>query len=52
MSLTGRIEASSYWAIKHLNFDINKVKDIRMLQWNELEWLQSEAHENAKIYKE
>ena len=40
------------WAIKQLNFDLNKVGDLRKLQISELVELRNEAYENDKITKD
>ena len=40
------------WAIRNLNFDLNEASAKRFLQLNELEELQNDSYENAKIYKE
>ncbi|KAB2615360.1 hypothetical protein D8674_021948 [Pyrus ussuriensis x Pyrus communis] len=46
------LEHRAYLAIKQINFDMSKAGDARKLQRNELDELQNEAYENAKIYKE
>ncbi|XP_062005793.1 uncharacterized protein LOC133722969 [Rosa rugosa] len=46
------LEHKAYWAIKKLNFDINKAGDTRKLQLNELDALRNDSYKNAKIYKE
>ncbi|GAA0159424.1 hypothetical protein LIER_38865 [Lithospermum erythrorhizon] len=46
------LEHKAYWAIKKLNFDMDKVGQERKLQLNELEELRLDAYENAKIFKE
>jgi dTDP-4-amino-4,6-dideoxygalactose transaminase len=46
------LEHKAYWAIKTLNFKLDKVGSLRSLQLNELEEIRNEAYENARIYKE
>ena len=46
------LECKVMWAIKKLNFDFQVVKEMRLLQMNELEDLRNEAYDNAKIYKD
>ena len=46
------LEHRALWAIKFLNFDLEKAGSHRKLQISELEELRNEAYENAKIYKE
>ena len=43
------LEHCALWAIKQLNFDLNKVGDLRKLQIFELEKLRNEANKNARI---
>nr|GEW09700.1 reverse transcriptase domain-containing protein [Tanacetum cinerariifolium] len=43
------LEHKSYWALKHVNFDLKTVGDHRKLQLNEL---RDQAYENSLIYKE
>ena len=45
------LEHRAYWAIKAMNFDMDKAGLSRKLQINELEELRNEAYENAKIAK-
>ena len=45
------IEHKALWAIKNLNFDLEKAGKNRKLQLNELEELRNDAYENEKIYK-
>ena len=40
------------WAIKQLNFDLEKVGDLQKLQISELKELRNEAYENVKIMKD
>ena len=46
------LEYKAMWAIKKLNCDFQDAKEERPLQMNELEELQNEAYDNARIYKE
>ena len=46
------LEHHAYWAIKVLNFELDKAGEQRKLQLSELEELRDEAYENAKLYKE
>ena len=46
------LEHRAYWALKQLNFDLDKAGEKRMLELNELDELRNEAYENARIYKE
>ncbi|GLT55381.1 hypothetical protein SLA2020_285100 [Shorea laevis] len=46
------LEHKAYWAIKTLNFKLDKAGSLRLLQLNELEEIRNEAYENARIYKE
>ena len=46
------LEHKALWAIKNLNFDLEKAGENRKLQLNELEELRNDAYENSKIYKE
>ena len=39
------------WAIKQLNFDLNKAGELRKLQISELEEIRNETYENTKITK-
>jgi hypothetical protein len=45
------LEHQAYWAIKQLNFDLTKAGSQRKLQLNELEELQNDAYDSAKLYK-
>ncbi|XP_022886915.1 uncharacterized protein LOC111402844 [Olea europaea var. sylvestris] len=45
-------EHRAYWALKQLNMDLEKAREIRILQLHELEEFRREAYENAVIYKE
>lgn len=46
------LEHKAYWAIKKLNFNLEKAGEKRKLDLCELEEIRMEAYENAKIYKE
>nr|GFA94985.1 reverse transcriptase domain-containing protein [Tanacetum cinerariifolium] len=46
------IEHTTYWALKHTNFDLKTAGDHRKLQLNELNELRDQAYENSLIYKE
>nr|GEV84731.1 hypothetical protein [Tanacetum cinerariifolium] len=46
------LEHRSYWALKHVNFDLKTVGDHWNLQLNELNELRDQAYENSLIYKE
>nr|GFA88266.1 reverse transcriptase domain-containing protein [Tanacetum cinerariifolium] len=46
------LEHRAYWALKHVNFDLNTVGDHWKLQLNELNELRDQAYENSLIYKE
>ena len=46
-----KLEHRTLWAIKQLNFDLEKAGDLQKLQNFELEELKNEAYENAKIMK-
>ena len=46
------LEYKVMWAIKKLNFDFQVVKEMRLLQLNELEELRNEVYDNARIYKD
>ncbi|KAI4339686.1 hypothetical protein MLD38_024599 [Melastoma candidum] len=50
--LSVELEQRAYWALRHLNFDFVRTSEARLLQLNELEELQHQAYENAKLYKE
>ena len=45
------LEHRALWAIKQLNFDLTKAGELRRLQISELEEIQNEAYENARITK-
>nr|GEW63095.1 reverse transcriptase domain-containing protein [Tanacetum cinerariifolium] len=42
----------TYWALKHVNFNLKTTSDHRKLQLNELNELCDQAYENSVIYKE
>jgi len=46
-----RIGASSYWAIKQLNFNLTTASSQRKPQLNELEELRNNAYDSFKLYK-
>nr|GEU87375.1 reverse transcriptase domain-containing protein [Tanacetum cinerariifolium] len=46
------LEHTTYWALKHANFNLKTVGDHRKLQLNELHELRDQAYENSLIYKE
>ena len=45
------LEHRAFWAIKKCNVDIELAGKTRKLQLSELEELQNDAYENARIYK-
>ena len=46
------LEHRALWAIKQLNFDLDKAGALQKLQISELEEQRNEAHENTKIMKD
>ena len=46
------LEHRAFWATKFLNFNLQKAREKRLLQLNELEEFRLNSYENAKIYKE
>nr|GEY21457.1 retrovirus-related Pol polyprotein from transposon 17.6 [Tanacetum cinerariifolium]GEY24654.1 retrovirus-related Pol polyprotein from transposon 17.6 [Tanacetum cinerariifolium] len=46
------LEHKDYWALKHVNFDLQTASDHRKVQLNELNELHDQAYENSLIYKE
>nr|GEU53146.1 hypothetical protein [Tanacetum cinerariifolium] len=45
------LEHKAYWALKHVNFDLNTTDNHRKLKLNELNELRDQAYENSLIYK-
>ena len=46
------LEHSTYWAIKHFNFDLKSTGERQLLQLNELKEIRLDACESSRIYKE
>jgi hypothetical protein len=46
------LEHRAYWAIKKLNFDLDKAGTHRKLQLNELEEIRKDAYDSSKVYKD
>lgn len=46
------LEHKAFWAIKHLNYDLESAGEKRLLQLNELDEIRHDAYESAKLYKE
>ncbi|XP_038975277.1 uncharacterized protein LOC120106350 [Phoenix dactylifera] len=46
------LEHKAYWAIKRLNFDLDKAGEHRKLQLDELEEIRNDAYECVKKYKD
>nr|GEV55044.1 DNA-directed DNA polymerase [Tanacetum cinerariifolium] len=46
------LEHKAYWALKHVNFDLQTVGDHIKVQLNEINELRDQAYENSLIYKE
>nr|GEV91262.1 reverse transcriptase domain-containing protein [Tanacetum cinerariifolium] len=46
------LEHKAYWALKHMNFNLQTTGDHRKVQLNELNELRNHAYENSLIYKE
>ena len=46
------LEHKAFWAIKMLNFNMDKAGSLRKLQLNELDEIRKEAYENSRIYKQ
>nr|GEW00103.1 hypothetical protein [Tanacetum cinerariifolium] len=47
-----KLEHKAYWALKHVNFDLQTAGDHRKVQLNKLNELHDQAYENSLIYKE
>ena len=46
-----KLEHRAYWAIKNLNLSLDQAGKERLLQFQELQELQNESYQNAKIYQ-
>nr|GEV35655.1 hypothetical protein [Tanacetum cinerariifolium] len=46
------LKHKAYWALKHINFDLQTAGDHRKVQLSELNKLHDQAYENSLIYKE
>ncbi|GKA37707.1 reverse transcriptase domain-containing protein [Tanacetum coccineum] len=46
------LEHRTYWALKHVNFNLKTIGGYRKLQLNELNELRVQAYKNSLIYKE
>jgi hypothetical protein len=46
------LEHKAFWAIKQCNLDYDAARIVRKLQLQELEEIQNNAYENARIFKE
>ena len=46
------LEYKAYWAIKRLNFDLDKGRESRKLQLDKLEEIRNDAYDCAKWYKD
>ena len=47
-----KVEHKTYWAIKRLNFDLDKAGESRKLQLDELEEIRNDAYNCAKRYND
>ena len=46
------MEHKAYWALQHLNMDMDAAREKRLIQLNELDEFRLQAYENSKLYKE
>ena len=46
------LEHKAYWAIKRLNFDLDKTGESKKFQLDELEEIRNDAYDCAKWYKD
>ncbi|XP_044478831.1 uncharacterized protein LOC123205850 [Mangifera indica] len=46
------LEHKAYWALKQCNTDLNKARNHKKLQLQELEEIRNDSYENSRIYKE
>ena len=46
------LEHKAYWAIKQLNFDLDKAGEFRKFQLDELEEIRNDAYDCSKQYKD
>jgi len=46
------LEHKAYWAIKRLNVNLDKVREFRKLQLDELEEIRNDAYDCPKWYKD
>ena len=47
-----KLEHKAYWVIKRLNFDLDKARESRKLQLDELEEIKNDAYYCSKWYKD
>jgi len=47
-----KLEHKAYWVIKRLNFDLDKARESRKLQLDELEEIKNDAYDCSKWYKD